>query len=50
MFFRVFNAKNKETTISPPLIETKIDENSESHWRKHCAECPEDCACKNYEV
>lgn len=50
MIFRMFNAKQDETKQSPPSIETKVDEIRESHWTKYCLECPEDCACKNYEV
>lgn len=50
MLFRTFNTKTKNTDNSPPAIETKRDKASESHWTKYCEECPEDCACKNYEV
>jgi hypothetical protein len=50
MFFRMFNSEKKAANLDPPAIETKVDEIRESHWTKYCAECPEDCACKNYEV
>lgn len=50
MLFRMFNAKKQDDQLNSPAIETKIDEQRESHWTKYCKECPEDCACKNYEV
>jgi len=50
MLFRMINYNQKNKEISPPAIETKFDELRESHWTKYCVECPEDCACKNYEV
>lgn len=50
MVFRMFNSDNQKTKISPPNIETKVDKQRESHWTKYCRECPEDCACKDYEV
>jgi len=50
MLLRMFNQKENTPTFSPPAIETKVDEVRESHWTKYCRECPEDCACKDYEV
>lgn len=48
--FRNFNNGPDLDQKNEPAISTKIDELRESHWIKYCKECPEDCACKDYEI
>lgn len=48
--FRLFNRTPKAGAENEPAISTKVDELRESHWTKYCEECPEDCACKDYEI
>lgn len=50
MIFRTFNMAEKPLPSSGPAIDEKTEPNSETHWIKYCTDCPEDVACKDYEV
>ena len=49
MMFRTFNTP-KESSSSGPAIDDEAEQSSETHWIKYCTDCPEDVACKDYEI
>lgn len=49
---RLNKMENQQTIADQQEQEFKqrIEEMRESHWIRYCTECPEDIACKDYEI
>lgn len=46
------NMKNKQEKLQEQArkLKEELEKSRESHWIKYCTECPEDIACKDYEI